>query len=204
MSAKAYYNGGEPMIKYFLILLLCFAGCSYAKTSTSASKSGPIVEKSEGVTTSGTTYKTKDEGVFVRICSLFGMSANEAAVNRKGIELNAKKGIISAGAGDYGFLERAYIGIRNILFWLVGGIALAFGLSFVPGPVGTVAGSIFSMLPVLGGLFQKVKKENVTKSIVNSVQAAKGVLLPDDRQAFNDVLEMNQNADIKKVVKNIK
>ena len=148
----------------------------------------------------GEKYEVTDHGIFARIMSPFGMSANEAATNRKGVSLDTHKGTIEAGAGDYSLLERLWILMKNFAVWIVLSIGVLFGLTFVPS-IGTVAKGIFTILPILGGLYQKIVKDKQTKDIVNSVQVAKDTLTEKQRQAFNAELEKSQDSTTKKVVK---
>ncbi|MBU8911319.1 MAG: hypothetical protein KOO65_08620 [Desulfobacterales bacterium] len=160
-------------------------------------------EEGKNYSYEGESYTATDKYFGARIMSPFGVSAIEGSINRKPILLDTKAGKISAGGGDLSLIERLWIAGRNIIFFSLGGIALLFGATFIPG-VSVFAKPLFSALPILGGAYQAVTKGKITKDIVESVQKAKDTLLPDDREAFNNKLAENQDKSTKKVVKSLK
>lgn len=195
-----------------LLLAALISGCSLGKSYTSAKKSGPTETvtkfvKGEVVETTvveGEKYETKDELFIARVCSWFGISAGETIVNRSGVNIDAKKGQIISGKGELGWLERTYFWIRGVLLWLIGLILLGFGLTFVPGPVGGFFRGLISMLPVVGGYYQKIIKTNETKKIVSSVEVGKDSLDEENRAAFKNALDKEQDKETKKLVKELK
>ena len=190
--------------------LMLMSGCSMARTFVKAKKSGPtttvtkMVEGQPVVTvTEGEVYKTVDKATAIRIASPFGLSAGETVVNRDGVNIDAAKGTIVSGKGSLGWLERTYLGIRTWLIWGVIAVFACFGLSFVP-VIGPFFGSIFSMIPIIGGYFAKFKAEKTTKEVIHSVQVAKGTLSNEDRAAFNAVLDQEQDKETKRIIKGLK
>lgn len=182
-----------------IIVMLFVGGCSTATTKSEFTK----------MNIDGSAVTVKDERIYGRGMSWFGLGGPEAAAKSQGIQIDGDEITVGTNKG-YGILESLWSKIKSLFWFLTFGFITLVVLCFVP-VVGPIARTIISVVPFFGSLVERIiggkktkEKEKQLEQVVKGGELFKETADTETKAAFKSAQMAEQDESTQAAVKRLK